>query len=484
MNKFSAFIIFFTTVIVLSACAHISQNENLSDSRKDQQAAGSDNIGDASSPVPGQSDPAWEIMTLNNLAEACRVLGDYARAEPLYQHALGISKIAYGPEHVQTAVIMNNLALLYHSYENYTLAEPLYIQALAIKEKVCGPEHPSVAATLNHLAGLYDSLEMYAKVEPLYKRVLAIDEKIYGPDHPEIAIDLNNLALAYHSLGDYAKAEPLYQRALKIEERFYGPDHAFTGMTLNYLALVNHSLEKYAPAESFYKRALAIKEKTYGPYHPDLAADIGNLADLCRALGNEAQAEFFYRRALIIAEMNSLSQSIWRIRHGLSCVFAKLKYSDAAIFLGKHAVNALEYPGTDISAVKKTRRRFFLTDREDAYIHLADILADQERIPEALRVIAMLKKEEYADFSESALTDQDASSEISFFNTVEQRQAEDYAKLSDKLAAIGKELDEIRQKTETDLNEAEKARQMQLRGELWDAEKKFQQYLTAIILEN
>ena len=70
---------------------------------------------------------------------------------------------------------------------DYAKAEPLYQRALKIDEKALGPDHPDTATALNNLAGLYQSMGDYAKAEPLYQRALKIDEKALGPEHPDTA---------------------------------------------------------------------------------------------------------------------------------------------------------------------------------------------------------------------------------------------------------------------------------------------------------
>ena len=52
-------------------------------------------------------------------------------------------------------ISLNNLALLYRAQGQYAKAEPLYQRALGIREKALGPEHPDVARSLNNLAVLY-----------------------------------------------------------------------------------------------------------------------------------------------------------------------------------------------------------------------------------------------------------------------------------------------------------------------------------------
>ncbi|PWT82250.1 MAG: hypothetical protein C5B58_08550, partial [Acidobacteria bacterium] len=172
-----------------------------------------------------------------------------------------IREKALGPDHPDTATALNNLALLYQSLGDYAKAEPLYQRALKIAERALGPDHPDTAQTLNNLALLYCSLGDYAKAEPLCQRALKIAERALGPDHPTTATALNNLALLYQSLGDYAKAEPLYRRALKIREKALGPDHPDTATALNNLALFKIDLGEPENALPLAKRAQQTEEK-------------------------------------------------------------------------------------------------------------------------------------------------------------------------------------------------------------------------------
>ena len=229
-------------------------------------------------------------------------MGDYAKAEPLYQRALKIREKALGPDHPDTATALNNLARLYYSMGDYAKAEPLYQRALKIEEKALGPDHPDTATALNNLAELYRSMGDYAKAEPLYQRALKIKEKALGPDHPDTATALNNLAELYYSMGDYAKAEPLYQRALKITRKPSAPITQTPPRPSTIWRSCIILMGDYAKAEPLYQRALKIKEKALGPDHPDTAKALNNLAVLYHSMGDYAKAEPLFQRALKIDE--------------------------------------------------------------------------------------------------------------------------------------------------------------------------------------
>ena len=77
-----------------------------------------------------------------------------------------------GPDHPDVANSLNNLAILYMDMGQYAKAEPLYQRSLKISEAKLGPDHPDVADSLNNLANLYMDMGQYAKAEPLYQRSL------------------------------------------------------------------------------------------------------------------------------------------------------------------------------------------------------------------------------------------------------------------------------------------------------------------------
>jgi tetratricopeptide (TPR) repeat protein len=89
----------------------------------------------------------------------------------------------------------------------YAKAEPLYQEALQIRQKVLGPENPDTALSLDNLASLFRHMGEYAKAEPLDQEALQIFQEVSGPEHPDTAISLNNLALLEFDLGRVDEVE-------------------------------------------------------------------------------------------------------------------------------------------------------------------------------------------------------------------------------------------------------------------------------------
>ena len=410
---------------------------------------------------------------LNNLVRLYYDLGDYAQAKPLCERALAIWEKAYGPDHPDVAMSLNNLAEQYRCLGGYRQARPLYERALAICEKAYGPDHSNVADCLNNLALLYHDLGDYAQAKPLCERALAIQEKAYGPDHPDVATALNILAGLYSDLDEYAEAKPLYERALAIQEEVYGPDHLDTATYLNNLAWLYKGLGEYEHAKPLYERSLEILEKVRGPDHPYEAICLNNLAELYRKQGLYATAKPHIERALAIAERSDAPDMFWDVRNNMSRLLAAQGNPSAAIFFQKQAVNNLQRLRKAISGLEEELQKSFLKSKEGIYRHLADLLIEEGRLPEAQQVLAMLKEEEYFDFIRRDAREEDPRATTASYNSFEAEWLQRYEQIKDRLVSRGKELAEFEKKKREERTPEEKEQITALREDLDAATQAF-----------
>jgi tetratricopeptide (TPR) repeat protein len=105
-----------------------------------------------------------------------------------------------------------------------------------------------------------------------------------------------------------------------------------------------------------------------------------------------------FQRALVLQGELGQSEVLWRVFDSLSRTQAALDNHDLAILFGKQAVNTIQSMRSRLTELGKELQRSFLQDKTRVYRHLADILIDSGRLPEAQQVLDMLKEEEYADF--------------------------------------------------------------------------------------
>ena len=88
-----------------------------------------------------KQDDLAKLSSLNEHGTELYQAGKFNEAISIAGESLELSEKALGPEHPDTAQALNNLAVLYDSMGDYAKAEPLYQRALKIKEKALGPDH-------------------------------------------------------------------------------------------------------------------------------------------------------------------------------------------------------------------------------------------------------------------------------------------------------------------------------------------------------
>jgi CHAT domain-containing protein len=244
------------------------------------------------------------------------------------------------------------------------------------------------------------------------------------------SLALLQLGRIYLSQRDPAAALPELQTALQLAQQLDDP--LLASDALLYLAEAAHQAKK--PAQAYVSAALREKQSLHDPL-----GLVGALAMQSRVLRAENPA--------------------------------------AAVVFGKQAVNLLQSLRLSLAQMDKALQQAFLQDKSKAYQELADILIELGRLPEAQQVLNLLKEEEYFDFVRRDAGAEQGRAQATF-NTTEQPWATRYGEIQDKLAGLGKELGELKQKArQGEMSAAEKARREQLRADMQVASLAFDAYL-------
>jgi tetratricopeptide (TPR) repeat protein len=210
-------------------------------------------------PASGEHDKLSILQISARMVDLERAV-QHALALPPVEHALIYSEQTLGLEHPTVAIYVDHLAVLNHALGESAKAELLFQRALGIQERLLGSEHVAVAMTLSHMAKLYVTTRRPAKAESALQRALRIREKALGKESPAVGATLGNLGALYVAEGRYAEAEPLLQQTLVIQEKTLGPTHQYVATSLeNYAHLLRetHRAGEAAPLEA---RARAIRK--------------------------------------------------------------------------------------------------------------------------------------------------------------------------------------------------------------------------------
>jgi tetratricopeptide (TPR) repeat protein len=259
------------------------------------------------------TEPAKTALLLAWAAGYLHVRSRFAEARPLYERALILAEIVFGPEHDQTSAILNNLGHLLLRAGDYRAARTALERSLAISEPALGPTHPKVGATLDNLGQAFLGLGDLSEARQHLERALLIMEAADEPDRVRIGIALGNLGRVLRELGDLDGARQCHERALAVKQAALGPNHSEVGVTLDNLGQVLRDLQDLAGARQCHERALAIDEAAHGPDYPGIGITLSNLGHVLRDLGDLAGARQCHERALEILEAAHRPDHQWVI---------------------------------------------------------------------------------------------------------------------------------------------------------------------------
>lgn len=421
----------------------------------------------ASTSALGEGAPAVSSALLR-LAFIHQQRGEYAQALPLAERALALRERQRGAAHPDVAVVLNNVAELHAAMGESGRAMALHQRALALREAAFGAHHPETAVGLNNLASLHKALGQLDLAEPLLERALAIQREVAGPAHPDTAHSLNNLGHLHLARGTpraRARAKALFEEALAILREALGADHPAQAVVLGNLGALLEDAGRAQAALPLLERALALRERALGARHVLVAVSANNLAALHDALGQGARALALYRRALAILQPAPGTSALHPVE--LAAVHTRLarwqqlnggaRGVDLAVFHLKQAVNLSQRLRAGAATLDGGAQASLRRGVEPRYRRLAELLVRQGRLPEAERVLALLKDNERREFVRGDAQDAGAGAQA------ELSPAE--RELADALAANAQALSRAQAELEA-LGEAASPRRAQVLAQL------------------
>jgi eukaryotic-like serine/threonine-protein kinase len=303
--------------------------------------------------------PAAQAQMLDVIGRTYQYLGQYDRAQPLLERALGIRRGLFHETNPKVAESLYHLARLHHHRGQLDSAEALFRrtlhaqrertgvgqaqmartlgglarvlqdrgaygqaetvarEALEVRRRMLGNSHLEVAESLHDLAEILRRRGKYADAEPLYREALALRQELFGDGHPAVAETLHHLAALLQRRGDLAEVDSMFQRALDIYRAVFGAEHPAVAAVTSSLGLYMFRIGELEAADSLYREALATRRRVLGPDHPDVALSLGLLAAVQRRKGKLGEAEALYRESLAM-QRRALGGEHPDLAHGMN----------------------------------------------------------------------------------------------------------------------------------------------------------------------
>ncbi len=373
-----------------------------------------------------------EAVTLNSIGFIYKNLGQIGKALDYHKQALKIRTSPQLKESVNNkrgqASILNNIGKIYQELGETEKALDYLNQSLKLRREL--DDKPGEAITLNNIAIIYQDLDELQKSLNFYEQSLAIFENI--GDKFRQATALNNIGQIYSEKGENRKALDIFFQALELHRKF--KHRGSEAVTLNNIANEYFNLKQYQKGFGYLNLALAIQ----------------------KAIGDT------------MFEANSLNNLMfgWNLAGN----------NQLAIFYGKQSVNKYQELRRSIESLDVEIQKKYLKTIEHTYRQLVDLLIADGRYAQAEQVLRMLKEEEYFDFvrrdsDEIKTLDQRVS-----LNEKEKKLIGRYSDLSENIAKIGSEFEEL-DKRKDELSDIEQKRYEELEKQIADANAAFKLFL-------
>ncbi|MEO0560840.1 MAG: protein kinase [Chloroflexota bacterium] len=256
----------------------------------------------------GFNSPVLIAYTLNALAYAQMMLGQYDASRASSEEAIALSKQLPEEEVYVRAIALGNLGYLEFLAGNLEKARDIYedlIHTLYSKTR----SMIGYAFSQNNLGEIVQAMGEEERAQKLFQE--AYDTFKSLRHKRGMAFSANNLAGCYVFLGDYDTAEELYKKSYRLNKEI--GDRAGLGHSLSAMANVAMYHNRYEESLRFYRQAMELR-KEIGD-RAGYARSMTEVGMMLYVLGRAEESRPYYTEASAIAE--ELDNDLLRTLSGL-----------------------------------------------------------------------------------------------------------------------------------------------------------------------
>ena len=218
----------------------------------------------------------WQVEAASYIEN---LLGDYNRANDIYDSTLAYCREHYGEFHEKTAYLYNATGIVYHKKRQVSDALKYYRSALNILERVPST-NIDIASVYGNIGAVYSDNRQYEEALMYFEK--AITSKQTTTTSADDATTYNNIGTLYYRTGDYAKALEYYDKSLQMRLALAYVKPSDLALCYNNIAAVYVKRGMYDEALKNYRLALSLRESYLHPMHEIIAltyADMGMVYD-------------------------------------------------------------------------------------------------------------------------------------------------------------------------------------------------------------
>ena len=228
------------------------------------------------------------------IAQSYDSLGDYTKAQKLYEKVLKHNIKQAGANSHEVAKVYNQLSALF--LKKGELKQALANAKIAEKIAYANNNLEFLAETLNNLANAQAEYGLLSEAKSNLQHAIAIKLKIKPLNSLSLAGSLKNLAAIYQKEKNFNQAIKIHQKAL-----LFTKDGSYLKATLlNDLSSNLRNIGKIDEALAKISQVLTIKKQIYGIQHASYAQSLLIKGNILKDKGQAKQALQIYLQALEI----------------------------------------------------------------------------------------------------------------------------------------------------------------------------------------
>ncbi len=241
--------------------------------------------------------PLVQAKMLGVIGHVFENLGDYERAQQLFERSLELRERMLGRAHVDVAQSLEDLGTLLHRRQRLDEARPLLLRALSMRQQLLDDDTRIARSTFD-VAALEHTMARYDTAEALYRRALRLWTSASASGGQDAINARFRLGVLLRDRGEDRAADSVLREVLELQRARLGAGSADAARTMVQLASLSARRGDFPGAETWLREALVVRQRVFGDDHPEVAGNLSLLASTLAFQGKLDEAERLHRAAL------------------------------------------------------------------------------------------------------------------------------------------------------------------------------------------
>ncbi len=183
----------------------------------------------------GKENSPFIVKFLRNEAYINYLLGEYTKADKLYQKCYSIDTTNRNKDKLSFAATLNGIGLIKTERNEFKIADTYLNNSLKIYQDKLGINNPNYATVLYNRAYLRLKQKKYNEAEDLFSESLSIIRKTVNDRHDKVADNYTGLGEIKLKQKDFETALDYFEKAYAIYKEKFGDGNAKVVLTTGYI---------------------------------------------------------------------------------------------------------------------------------------------------------------------------------------------------------------------------------------------------------